>query len=116
MTVSSLYQSSDLDWDDGEFFYQDINLDRNASDFRKSLFPEWFTSWKWRWDFFSSLFTSAFADEPEAEVGEEKRKSFFSLASMKTKIADLVCTKEDIWKQVTIVHGIHNKNLYLDVI
>ena len=40
------------------------------------------------------------ADEPEAEVVEEKKTSFFSLASVKSKMAGLVCTKEDIWKQV----------------
>jgi hypothetical protein len=39
------------------------------------------------------------ADEPEVEV--EKRKSFFSMANVKSQIAGLIpTTKDDIWKQV----------------
>jgi len=45
------------------------------------------------------MFENLSEDEPEVEV--EKRKSFFSMANVKSQIAGLIpTTKDDIWKQV----------------
>jgi hypothetical protein len=42
-------------------------------------------------------------DEPEAEV-EEERKSFFSLASVKSQLAGFIpTTTEDVWNQVQLL-------------